>query len=120
LLNFQHTTGKLLILLAIADFADNGEAWPSIPTLARKSRLKERQTQYAIKSLVRSGELKVSKNKGPRGCHLYHIVILDDAKGPNIAPVQEMLSAVDGTLGVQWSAPEPSRNRHVQNAKEEW
>ena len=31
-----------LVLLAVADFADdNGAAWPSIPTLARKSSLSE-------------------------------------------------------------------------------
>ena len=111
--------GNLLVLLAIADFADDeGEAWPSIPTLAKKSRLKERQTQYAIRSLVRSGELKISKKKGPRGCHLYHITVPENTGAEN-APVQKMRGAVDGnrgaldgTLGVHSTAPEPSYNRH--------
>jgi hypothetical protein len=101
--------GNLLVLLAIADFADDeGEAWPSIPTLAKKSRLKERQTQYAIRSLIRLGELKIFKNKGPRGCHLYHITIPEN-RGAENAPVQKMRGAVDCTrgavdctLGVQW------------------
>jgi Helix-turn-helix domain len=52
--------GELLMLLAIADFAnDDGEAWPSVPTLAKKSRLSERQAQYALRRLVKSGELKL-------------------------------------------------------------
>jgi DNA-binding transcriptional regulator YhcF (GntR family) len=63
--------GDLLIMLAIADFAnDAGEAWPSVSTLAKKSRLKERHTQYAIRRLEDLGELKIHKNKGPRGCHV--------------------------------------------------
>jgi Helix-turn-helix domain len=118
--NSKASQGKLLILLAIADFAnDNGEAWPSVPTLAKKSRLKERQTQYAIKSLVRSGELKIHKNKGPRGCHIYHITISHAAPGAETAPVQELRGALDGprgaldgNLGVHSTAPEPSENRH--------
>ena len=119
--NSKASQGKLLILLAIADFAnDNGEAWPSIATLAKKSRLKERQTQYALKDLLRSGELKIAKNKGPRGCHLYRITISDSpTEGANTAPVQKMRGAendtrgaLDGTLGVHSTAPEPSVNRH--------
>jgi hypothetical protein len=106
-------------MLAIADFAkDDGEAWPSVRTIAAKSRLKERQTQYALSRLVRSGELKISQNKGPRGCHLYHITIPENTRA-NIAGVQEMRGAIfdrggaiSGTLGVHSTAPEPSFNRH--------
>jgi hypothetical protein len=119
--------GELLMLLAIADFAnDDGEAWPSVPTLAKKSRLSERQAQYALRRLVKSGELKLSKNKGPRGCHVYHIVICDDTLGAENAPAQKLRGAISdqrgaisGTLGVQYPAPEPSvnrhKNRHVQH-----
>lgn len=68
--------GELLMMLAIADFAnDGGEAWPSVPTLAKKSRLSERQAQYALRRLVQSAELRIFKNKGPRGCHVYHVTI---------------------------------------------
>ncbi len=51
--------GKLLVLLAIADFTDDkGRAWPSVPTLARKARLSIRQTQRAVQELIRDlGEL---------------------------------------------------------------
>ena len=58
--------GQLLVLLAIADFADDvGRAFPSVPTLATKSRLSDRQAQRVLKLLVNSGELKILKNRGP-------------------------------------------------------
>ena len=41
--------GNLLVLHALADFAnDQGIAWPSVETLAKKARPKVRQTQYAF------------------------------------------------------------------------
>jgi hypothetical protein len=109
----------LLIMLSIADFAnDVGEAWPSVATLAKKSRLKDRATQYAIHRLMRSGELKIFKNKGPRGCHVYRITIANPSGAQN-APVHRMRGACDNTrgapggiLGVHGGAPEPSENRH--------
>jgi len=39
----------LLMLLAIADFADDdGNAYPSVPTLARKCRMKPRNANYIV------------------------------------------------------------------------
>ena len=41
--------GALLVLLAIADFADDeGKAFPSVQTLAAKSRLSESQTHHIL------------------------------------------------------------------------
>ena len=57
--------GELLVLLAIGDFADdNGTAYPSIATLAKKARLSERQTQRAVHHLVDLGELEIGSG-GP-------------------------------------------------------
>ena len=57
--------GNLLVLLAIADFADDaGRAFPSVETLAKKARLSERQVQRAIK------ELRVAKEIEVAGTHL--------------------------------------------------
>lgn len=67
--------GELLILLAIADFADdNGVAWPSVSTLAQKSRLSERQAQRNIRNLVASGDLAIDENAGPHGTHRYRVL----------------------------------------------
>lgn len=66
--NSGHKGTDLLCLLAIADNAnDEGIAWPSMATIAKKSRLSERQTTRVIKKLVASGELKITeKAKGVR------------------------------------------------------
>ena len=72
--------GDLLVLLGIADFAnDDGVAYPSIPTLARKARLTPRNTQRAIRHLVASGELCLEEGKGPHRTHLYRIILSEEA-----------------------------------------
>ena len=50
--------GYLLVLLALADFADDqGCAWPSVATLSRKARLSERQTRRALRHRIKEGEI---------------------------------------------------------------
>jgi len=50
----------LLLLLAIADNAnDEGEAWPSVPTMAKKIRMSERYTRIVLRELEASGELVI-------------------------------------------------------------
>ena len=71
----RHKGSALLTLLAIADHADDeGIAYPSIPRIARKTRMTDRNVQLVLKTLQRSGELKMIANEGPHGCHLFHIV----------------------------------------------
>lgn len=66
--------GALLVLLAIADFSnDHGEAYPSVQTLAQKSRLSTRQVQRTIRQICESGELVIAPVKGPKGCHKFRI-----------------------------------------------
>lgn len=83
----QHKGSDLLVLLAIADYAkdDGTGAWPSVAGLAEKTRLSERNIQYILRKLEASGELVIEKHAGPRGCHLYHVVL--DTEGAKIAPV---------------------------------
>jgi len=71
----QATGGQLLVLLAIADCADDqGKAWPSVPTLAKKARITKRHTQKVIKQLKDMGELAIDqKTSGHWGTNLYHI-----------------------------------------------
>jgi hypothetical protein len=78
--NSQSKGGDLLVLLAIADFAhDNGVAFPSVPTLAKKSRLTARQVSTILKRLQDRGELSVQTNKGPHGTNLYRVLVGDEA-----------------------------------------
>lgn len=73
--------GDLLVLLGIADFAnDEGVAYPSISTLARKARLTPRNTQRAVRRLVAKGELHLEEEKGPHRTHLYRIILPEWAK----------------------------------------
>jgi Helix-turn-helix domain len=68
--------GSLLVLLAIADFADDeGLAFPSIGTLARKARLSPRQVQRVLAELVAAGELEIEHGHGRHGSHLYRVTI---------------------------------------------
>ena len=73
--NSSHKGGPLLVLLAIADHAhdDGGGAYPSIDTLAFKSRLSTRQVKRVLHELVESGELVIEPNAGPRGANLYTV-----------------------------------------------
>ena len=89
--NSSHKGGPLLVLLAIADHAhdDGGGAYPSIDTLAFKSRLSTRQVKRVLHELVESGELVIEPNAGPRGANLYTVTFergedkLSSLTGPN-------------------------------------
>ena len=66
----------LLMLLAIADFADDdGNAYPSVPTLAEKCRMKARNANLILAALRKTGELEVRQNEGPHGTNRYCIVL---------------------------------------------
>lgn len=69
---------ELLLLLAIADFADDDgrNAWPSMSTLAKKTRLSERAVRYIIKELEERGLLEVKYNAGRKNTNRY-VIILD-------------------------------------------
>lgn len=85
--NSRASHGPLLVLLAIADFAnDEGEAFPSIATLCRKARLSERAVQNAINELGELEELTVMAGAGRNGTNLYTVQIMPPAE---IAPPQK-------------------------------
>uniref|UniRef100_UPI00406C9373 helix-turn-helix domain-containing protein n=1 Tax=Rhodoferax sp. GW822-FHT02A01 TaxID=3141537 RepID=UPI00406C9373 len=78
--------------LAIADFSDDdGRAYPSVATLARKCRIKPRNANYLLRQLQDSGELSVRMGAGPKGCNLYKI---------NVKGLQS-IAGLQSTAGVQ-------------------
>lgn len=59
------TPAEKLVLLALADCAnDEGEAWPSIATLCRKTNAAERTVQRSIRALEEAGHLRTVKVTG--------------------------------------------------------
>jgi hypothetical protein len=111
----------LLVLLAIADFADDdGQAFPSIRTLARKARLSERQVQRVIAEPVNIGELKVKPGRGTQGSHLFRVTVGEAAPASatprqnvapdNVSPPRECRTGVTPATpeGVTLASPKPS------------
>lgn len=110
----------LLTALAIADFADDdGRAYPSVPTLARKTRTSDRTVRYALTHLRDLGELQVDESAGPRGCNVYRIMLDHLLAGPavsagvkgaaNSAPLQS--ATVTPATGCSRTIIEPSEEQ---------
>lgn len=116
----QHSGTNLLMLLAIADFADDdGVAFPSVGKLATKCRMSKRNAQDRLRELADSGELTVKKNEGPPPkfpnlfmINLKSLGVKSTAPVQPTAPVQFDVSrgAVHCAQGVKPTAPKPSYN----------
>ena len=113
--------GALIVLLAIADFADDdGFAFPSIATLAAKSRLGESQTHCIVRNLRTAGELEIEQNAGPHRTNIYRVRFLEGVAHDRVSfsegavgdtpegaiPAPE--GAADATQRVSPTAPKPS------------
>lgn len=110
--NSRHKGSELLLLLAIADFADEqGTAFPAISTLAEKCRIQPRRVRYILRTLERSGELSIKQNKGPppKFPNLYKIT-LPDGGLHSTAGVHSKVqrAALEGMRGLHCSATKPS------------
>ena len=71
--------GELLVLLALADFAnDQGECWPSMPVLADKARLTERQARKVLNKLALAGEIRRVRSNGGRNRRNRYIILLPE------------------------------------------
>lgn len=70
---------ELLAMLALADWSDDdGRCFPAVAAIARKVRLKERQTQRVVNRLINDGFVIVEANKGggiPGESRRYRIVL---------------------------------------------
>lgn len=79
--NSQASGSRLLLLLAIADFADdNGLAWPSLATLEAKTRVPRRTVQRMISELEELGMLSVKRGDG-RHSSRYRVDMTISAEG---------------------------------------
>ena len=116
----QHSGTNLLMLLAIADFADDdGRAFPSVGKLATICRMSKRNAQDRLRELAESGELTIKKNQGPPPkfpnlfmINLKHLGVKPTAPVQPTSPVQSDVErgAVHCAPGVKPTAPKPSYN----------
>ncbi len=98
-----HTGTALLMLLAIADHANNdGVCWPSISKLAEKARVKPRQASNLIALLRDSGELSVSTGKGRNNTSIYVVTIGE--KGATERVIQRAQNMQSSAQNMQSSA----------------
>lgn len=75
----QHGGTALLLLLALADWADDwGYCYPSHETMARKIRSGERNVYYLLRRLEESGEIRiVNRGRGGRTSEtsIYQVIV---------------------------------------------
>jgi hypothetical protein len=77
------------VLLAIADYANNeGECWPSIAGICRKTCMSERGVQTIIRRLEDQGWLHIETGNGRRNCNLYTVKTPQDMHPAGYAPPQ--------------------------------
>jgi hypothetical protein len=99
------------VLLAIADYAnDEGEAWPSVAGIMRKTTLSERGVQTTIRRLEANGWLAIQTGNGRKGCNNYTIKTPQHMHPAGDAPPQMKAETPHMTAQNPAAyAPEPSR-----------
>ncbi|MET7426623.1 helix-turn-helix domain-containing protein [Dactylosporangium sp. NPDC005555] len=103
-----------LVLLAIADNTDdNGtNAWPSLHTLARKTRIDVRTVRRVLRRLEVGGHLLVGIASGPGGANRYTVRMRRPAPEGTRTPVDE-----DVNNPVDEQPAPPGRNARGRNAR---
>lgn len=109
----QSTGGELLVMLALADFAnDEGECWPYIATLAAKARLTERQVQKLLPRLERSGEIRRVKSNGGRNRpHRFFLTVTENGEQNSLNKIHRKRETVNFETGngeLEFTRIEPS------------
>lgn len=117
--------GEMLLALSLADFADDegGRVFPSVPTLARKTRQSERSVQYQLRKMEQAGFISiVERSRGGlvRGkkykSNEYRINIEFLINGAKTAPLEQRCNPAQSTVqsgvinGATVIAPNPSYN----------
>lgn len=121
---------RLITMLALADFAndDGGSIWPSVTTLAKKTRRNLRATQYALRELEQLGFISPAGKRPDVGTTVYQINLQSLAMpGAGVQRIAPGGDAKNCTGGVQFndkkgaknctqSINEPSMNNYISDA----
>lgn len=119
--NAECSGSELLILLALADFADdNGEnIYPSMQTLARKSRMSDKQARRVVQNLVKLKLIEIVEaggwQRGRNRANSYRI-LLENIGTPKLGvplsrPGEYGTPAHDSTV-LPRAGDDPSYNRN--------
>lgn len=106
--NAPASGGTLLVLLALADSADDRlrSCFPGIESLAHKARLSERQVKRAIAELVETGVILVERNASPYKTNLYTVRQVHEwPREDNMSPTPEVADVTFATGGGDTHVP---------------
>lgn len=96
----KQTGDRLLLMLALADFADEqGVCWPSQAVLAAKVRCSVRWVQKMLADLKKDGEIEVKKQGIGRGQNTEYQIVFSEPKKANVdTPINGEKTNVDTSI----------------------
>lgn len=108
--------GKALLLhLALADFAnDEGDCWPSQPTLARKARCTERHVRDCVKQMIADGFLEITVPSDGVSSHRYRL-----SSGPRKSVPPRKSTTATPELDDRRGGNRPPKNRQEPSKNQE-
>ena len=103
--NSAQKGSSLLLLLYLADCAneDGNNIYPSVKSMAKMTRMSERNCQYVLRQLVECGEVIKHDSSGPRGTTMFSIPMT----GAKFAPPSHLGDEASFAGGVKPIAPKP-------------
>jgi hypothetical protein len=113
----ESVPGRRLVLLVLADKAgdDGRNAYPSVATIARESRLSERGVRYALRELEASGRIRALGIHPQLRTTEYEVVMEEQSAGGNPEPPRGQSDAEK----VSQIAPEPSKEPSTTRQRKE-
>jgi len=60
---------------------ENGISWPAVETLARKTRVSERQVHRILGVLERAGHITIGFREGPMQVNVYKVLMVPSCQG---------------------------------------
>jgi len=113
--------GELLVMLALADFADDrGRCWPSIATIARRARMTPRSAQRILRKLEADGSVEISTGSARSGCNQYKINTDTETPRHSVTPDARVTPTPDTRVTPPLTpvSPEPSLNHQLEPSED--
>jgi DNA-binding MarR family transcriptional regulator len=113
--------GELLVLLALADFADDrGRCWPSIATIARRARMTARSAQRILRKLEADGAVEISTGAARSGCNQYKITPDTVSPRHSVTPDARVIPPPDARVTPPLTpvSPEPLLNHQLEPSED--